>query len=152
MPACVVLVSQPAKAHDFTLNVTSGTDVPINDSANWDTIRSIGFAASAHAHNCMAVASADIANPGGAVANQSYIFTVRIDNSNPVTGGSAERTLELVNNPGVDDPAQHPVSVNNVFFAAALGSHTFYFLGRKVGAAINTEAFDGTLSVVCIAL
>lgn len=98
----------------------------------------------------MTIASADVDNPGGAIANQQYIFTVTID---ALDGGGNDppvRTLELLDSAGVDDPNVHPVSTNQAFFAAANLPHTFRFLGRKVGAAINTNVLRSTLSVVCI--
>jgi hypothetical protein len=150
LPVCIVLVSQPAQAGDFTLNSTSNGNVLLNSNANWTTVRSAAVAAQNHSHSCLTIASADVNNPGGNVANQQYIFNVTIDDPNPVTNGTAERTLELLDSPGVDDPNVHPMSTNNVFSAAANVAHTFRFLGRKVGAAINTDVLDSTLSVLCI--
>ncbi len=150
LPVCIVLVSQPAQAGNFTLNSSSNGNVLINSSADWITIRSVALAAQNHLHSCLTVASADVNNPGGNVGDQRYIFNVTIDNSNPPTDGTAERTLELTDTPGVDDPNIHPVSTNNVFSAAANVAHTFRFLGRKAPGAANTDVLDFTLSVLCI--
>ena len=149
LPLCVVLVSQPAQAGDFTASSASNTNVAITSNINWTTIRSAFVAAQPHAHSCQITAGGDVFNPGGGLVDQQYVFTVTIDDSNPITDGAAERTLELRDNGAVDDPGVMPVSTN-LTVAASTAAHTFRFLGRKVGAAINTNVFDSTLSVVCI--
>lgn len=150
LSACVALTPQSSQATSFTLNSSSNANVAINSSTNWTTIRSAVMSAQNHSHSCMTVASGDVDNPGGSVADQQYIFTVSIDNNNPITDGAAERTLELRDNATIDDPNIKPVATNDVFHVAANVSHTFRFLGRKVGAAANTSVLDSTLSVVCV--
>jgi len=152
LPVCGVLSAQPAQAHDFMLRHASITNVLINSNANWNTIRFVSFNFN-HSHSCLVVASGDVENPGGTVMDQQYRFTVTIDDPNPPTDGSAERTIELRDNadPPVDDPNIHPVATNQVFFAVAAGqTHFIRFLGRKVGAAIDAFVSDASLSVVCI--
>ena len=79
--------------------------------------------------------------------------------TNPVTNAGSERLLELVDNAGVvNDPDYAPVATTQHFTGLTndngtngTGSHTFYFLGRKVEAAdSNTSAVDASLSVVCL--
>ena len=99
-----------------------------------------------------------MAHAGAEGLENQYRFVLTRNNSNPVTNTGSERILELINNSGVNDPNSKPVATTQHFTGLTntngtngTGSHTFYFLGRKVEAADATApVLDASLSVICV--
>jgi hypothetical protein len=110
LAAGVVLVPGVALSHDVVLNIASTADVACTSAANWTTVRSVTLPAIAHAHGCAITAQADLVNPGSDTADQQYHVTVSMDNANPFVDGAGEVTVELRDQPGVNDPNAWPVS------------------------------------------
>ncbi|TPW16957.1 MAG: hypothetical protein FD130_843 [Halothiobacillaceae bacterium] len=138
--AAVLLSPGHVLANQFVTGSSSNVNVTLNSSANWVTIRSVTVtipAADALTHGCVATASADMAYGGPSGVENQYWFVLSRNNANPLTNTGSERMLELVDN-----------KTNG---ANGGGSHTFYFLGRKVTAGTATaDVLDASLSVSCI--
>jgi hypothetical protein len=129
-------------------------DFIVNNSQNWQTILTIvvpaGFLAG-HGHACQATASLDAKNPGGNLVRQYYFFTVTQNNANPpISDTGIERTIELRNQPGVDDLDFLPVSTNAVFGFTANTPQVIRLLGRKFPGAPNLAVDDAVLSIICV--
>lgn len=139
-------------AAPFATGTSTTTNFIINSSVNWQTIRSIFVPSSTTIRRCQAVASLDAINPGGTQSDQQYIFTLSLDNSNPfVNANGAERTIEVRDNGGTDDPNFWPVSTNQFFSLPANATHTIRLLGRKVlSSNLNLTVDDASLSIICI--
>jgi len=157
--AASVLFSTSVFANEVVIGNSSNGDFAVTSSVNWQTIRSATVIINHNApHGCVATASADVSNPGPAGTENQYRFTITRNDTNPVTNGSAERILEMVDNSGVDDPDSKPVStvqhftgLTNTNGLNGTGSHTFRFLGRKVEAGdTNTTVLDASFSIICI--
>ncbi len=159
--AAVLLSPGHVLANQFVTGSSSNVNVTLNSSANWVTIRSVTVtipAADALTHGCVATASADMAYGGPSGVENQYWFVLSRNNANPLTNTGSERMLELVDNTTVNDPDSKPVSTTQHFTgltktngANGGGSHTFYFLGRKVTAGTATaDVLDASLSVSCI--
>jgi len=129
-------------------------DFVVNNSANWQTILTIVVPANflaGHGHACQATASLDAKNPGGNLIRQYYFFTVTQNNANPpISSTGIERTIELRNQPGVDDLDFLPVSTNAVFGFTANAPQIIRLLGRKEPGAPNLLVDDAVLSIICV--
>jgi hypothetical protein len=162
VPIALLLVfSASVLANNFVVGSSSNVNVVVPSSDNWTVIRSATVnipLADGAAHGCVATASADVYNPGPAGVENQYRFVLTRNNTNPVTNAGSERLLELVDNEGVNDPdyaavatTQHFTGLTNDTGPNGTGSHTFYFLGRKVAAAdTDTSVVDASLSVMCL--
>ncbi len=151
-----------ALANNFVTGSSTNVDVTVNSATNWTTIRSatITIPSSDDApHGCVVTASADVQNPGPAGRENQYRFALSLNDSSPVTDTGSERMLELVDNPGAfDDPDSKPVATTQTFRTlgrsngiGGTGTHTFYFLGRKVQEGdSDTKVLDVSLTVICI--
>lgn len=149
----LVAATLPARADSFVKGTNTINDVTVAQSANWTTLLSIDTASSPHSHECLVVASADVRNPGGngSTTDQTYLFTVTLDNNNPVTNGGSEKEIELRDDPNSNDPDRWPVSTNARFELSANAAHTIRLLGRKKGAgAPNVTIEDSILNVACV--
>lgn len=157
----LLLCSGLAMGNQFVTGQSSNANVSLTSAANWRIIRSATIsipAGDTQTHGCVASASADMDHNGASGIENQYLFVLARNNSNPVTNTGSERMLEVVDNSGVDDPDSKPVSTTDYYTnirhnngTNGSGSHTFYFLGRKVDAAdANADVLDASLSVSCI--
>lgn len=155
----LLLTSGLAMGNQFVTGQSSNANVTL--TSNWSTIRSATIvipAGDTQTHGCVANASADMDYDGAAGIENQYLFVLARNNSNPVANTGSERMLEVVNNSGVDDPDSKPVSTTDYYTnirnnngTNGSGTHTFYFLGRKVQAAdSNADVLDASLSISCI--
>ena len=140
----------PVQAGSFALGADRTSNFVITSAANWQTILTINIPSSPHGHACQAVASWDALNPNGNAASQAYIFTITLDNPNPITNSTGvERRLEMRDQPSVNDPNTWPVSTNSVFGLTPNVPHVIRLLGRKA-AGPNLTVDDAHLSILCI--
>ena len=152
-PPVKVFTAQPAHTGGLDGSGTT-TNVSINSDSSWTTLMTVdvNFGTQTHAHQCVAVASADILNPFSGSANQrnSYFFdlTVGLPNGGSVDGPGS-RTVELINNSTYGNATQN-ITTNRVFFNIQNGVHTVYFLGRKSTGAANANVNDSSMSVICM--
>jgi hypothetical protein len=150
LPIGLALAPHPVLAHNFTLGSNRG-DVVLDDFPSWSVLNSVSFniPAGQPSHQCAATAGADAANPRGNGSNQRYNFVLTLDNSNPPVNTDSERTIEMRNQGGVDDPDRWPVTTNQTF-TVGVGGHTIFFLGREENPNNpNMTSEDSNLSVVC---
>ena len=150
----LTVLSGTAQAGPFVFWQQRTLDFTVNNSANWQTILTIvvpaGFLAG-HGHACQATASLDAKNPGGNIFPQYYFFTVTQNNPNPfISANGVERTIELRNQPGVDDLDFLPVSTNVVFGFTANTPQIIRLLGRKAAGAPNLVVDDAVVSIICV--
>ncbi len=152
-------------ANDEVGGSGSVTNKTVSDNMLWTTISSVNHTVNGGAgtNDCMVVASADVDNPSPSTGKQ-YLFTISRNTTNPIENTRAERTLEFVDNSGVDDPNIKPVSTNEVFTGltstngvAGTNLHTFYLLGKKkleqpdgTNTAPDLSVLDYTISTVCV--
>lgn len=157
----LLLASTQVLGNQFVTGQTGNGNVTLNSAVNWITLRSATVtipAGDTKVHGCTVVASADMDFNGPAGVENQYLFVLSRNNSNPVTNTGSERMLELVDNSTVNDPDVKPVSTTDFYTNVrnnngvnGTGSHTFYFLGRKVEAGdTNADVLDASLSVSCI--
>ena len=152
--AALVVCSGPAEAGSFAFGADRTSNFTISSSANWQTILTIVIPASftsGHGHACQAVASLDAVNPGGNASDQTYRFTITRNNENPfVNASGVERTIEVRDQGGVNDPNVWPVSTNSVFGFSPGVIQTIRLLGRKATGAPNLVVDDAHLSIICV--
>ena len=144
-----------AFANNFVTGSSTNVDITLNSATNWTLIRSATITiptSDGAVHGCVATASADVENPGPASRENQYRFALSLDDGSPPAGTGSERMLELVDNPGAfDDPDSKPVGTTQVFRINAQGTHTFYFVGRKIQEGdSNAKVLDASFSVICI--
>lgn len=152
-PPVKVFTARPAHAGGLDGSGTTNNIAISSDSA-WTTLMTvdINFGTQNHAHQCVAIASADVINPFSGSANQrlSYFFDLTVGLPN---GGSADgpgtRTVEFINN-GTYGNALESITTNRAFFNIQNGAHTVYFLGRKSTGAPNANVADSSMSVICM--
>jgi hypothetical protein len=142
-----------ANAAPFASGTGTNSNVTIASSANWTTLLTLNVPSDTQTRSCQVVGSLEARNPGGdnePDSRQTYQFTVTNDNSNPITNGRAERSIEVRDQGGVNDPNFWPVSTNEFFILTPNVAHTIRLLGRKGSGAPNMLIDDSTLSIVCI--
>jgi hypothetical protein len=152
--AALAIVSGTAQAGPFAFGSDRTSGFVISSSVNWQTILTVaipsGFT-SGHGHACQAVASLDAVNPGGNATTQYYFFTITQNNANPfLNANGVERTVEMRNQGGVNDPDFWPVSTNSVFGFAPGVTQVIRLLGRKATGAPNLTVDDAHLSIICV--
>jgi hypothetical protein len=150
-----------ALANNIVVGDFSNADVTIASANNWVTLRTVDVVIPAGdgAHACVATASADVAanSPDLDVENK-YRFVLSRNDNNPFTNTGSERTVELVDNNGVNDPDTKPVATTRHFAGirddngvAGTATHTFYFLGRMFDSSMaDGRVEDASLSVICV--
>jgi hypothetical protein len=159
--AVVVFGTGAALAHNTVAGVATNADVVIDDAANWTILREVNVVIPAGdgSHDCVATASTDLTLLNGDVDEESqYLFVLTRNDNNPTTNTGSERTLALIDNTGVNDPNIKPVATTRPFFnirsdngLGGNGTHTFYFLGRKVSSlTADGTSEDVSFSVVCV--
>jgi hypothetical protein len=147
----LIAVTTPAHADAFVSGTDTRTNFTITNQVDWQTLLSIAVPSSPHTHECMAVASADLVNPAGTGATETYSFTLSLDNANPLQNANGiEKTVELRDNPSINDPSRFPVSTNARFFLSANAAHTVRFLGIKGVGATNMVVEDSVLTLSCV--
>ncbi|HEV8711767.1 MAG TPA: hypothetical protein VGX03_02940 [Candidatus Binatia bacterium] len=160
LSVCLLVVPGRVLAtHELAVGSSTTTNINITSADNWTVLRSVDVSINTTgSHQCVAIASADVGSPGPAGVENQYRFVLTRNDSSPPTNTGSERTLELVDNSGVDDPDSKPVSTNLTFTGLTstngvngTSTHTFRFLGRKVQAGDTTAAvLDSSLSVICV--
>ena len=148
-------------ANNFVKGHISNGNVTLNSHNNWTTIRHVTVdipASDTAVHGCVATASADMDRSGDVGQKTEYRFALSRNDANIQTNTGSERILQLVKNDSIKDPDSKPVSTTRHFTGLTRnnglngdGTHTFYFLGRKVGAGDpNSDVLDASLSVICV--
>lgn len=149
-PPVKVFTASPQHAGGLDGGGTTN-NVSVNSDATWTQLTTVGinFGTQTHAHQCVAIASADVINPFSGSTHNSYIFDLTLDLP---SGGSTDtpgtRMLDFVNNSS-GESAQN-VTTNRAFFNIPNGAHTVYFLGRKNTGAANVSVSDSSMSVICM--
>ena len=148
------LLPQPVLAHNPVLGQSTSANIVLDRFILWTIIRqvNINVPAGGPTHNCAAIASADVRNPGGDGTNQNqrYRFGIALDLAN-VPSPQTLRLIEMRNQTGVNDPDRWPVSTNRTF-AVGPGNHTFYFVGGPAvddGSNPNLTVDSSALTVIC---
>ena len=78
-------------------------------------------------------------------------FTITQNNANPfLSQNGVERTLEMRNQGGVNDPDFWPVSTNRVIGMTPNALQIIRLLGRKQAGAPNLIVDDAHLSIICV--
>jgi hypothetical protein len=154
-PAALVLgifASSLTQAANVAAGSMTTTSVTVASDQNWTVVRSVNLTLpDTQRHTCVVIGSADMGFGGAPGIENRYRFVVTQDEINPLTGGGSERTVELVDNPGVDDPDTLAVSTNQTFSGVGGGLHTYRLLARKADAITSTAGVDdASLSVICV--
>jgi hypothetical protein len=103
----------------------------------------------AHTHTCIVTTSAGTFFGGG--ANGRYVFDLTRTTAAGTlfTAADTARTVDFVDQSGVNDPNNKPVATNRTYFGLS-GSHTFRFTARKTNSsAPNLTVTESTISVNC---
>jgi hypothetical protein len=166
----IAISGQAYSANDEVGGSGTVNNTVVTDNTLWTTLRTVNHTVNGGVgtNDCMVVASADVSNPSPSTGKQ-YLFTITRNNTgNGATplaeNGSAEKTLEFVDNTGVDDPNRKPVSTNVVFTGltstnGTVGTnlHTFYLLGKKKSVhpdgsttAPDLTVEDSRVDFVCV--
>ena len=89
--------------------------------------------------------------PGWGCNQAVLFFTITQNNANPpISENGVERTIELRNQGGVNDPDFWPVSTNRVIGFEPNVSQVIRLLGRKEPGAPNLVVDDAHLSIICV--
>ena len=152
--ALTIVAGTAAQAGSFAYGVDRTSDFTISNSSNWQTILTLtipsGFTAG-HGHACQAVASLDAKNPGGDLAAQYVLLHDHAEQRQSVPqSNGVERTIEMRNQGGVNDPDFWPVSTNRVIGMTANAPQIIRLLGRKQAGAPNLIVDDAHLSIICV--
>lgn len=126
------------------------TNVSLNSDSTWAQLMTVdvNFGTQTHAHQCVAIASADVFNPLSGTHNAYYFdLTVGLPNGGS-TDGPGTRSIDLVNSSSA--PTIQNVTTNRAFFNIQNGVHTVYFLGRKASGSANATVGDSSMSVICM--
>jgi hypothetical protein len=159
--ALVLFGTGVALADNIVVGELSNIDLDILSADNWETVRSVDVVIPAGdgAHACVATASADIAATSPVVnVENKYRFVLTRNDNNPFTNNGSERTAELVDNDGVNDPdtvlvatTRHFLGVRDDNGVNGTGTHTFRLLGRKVDQSMaDGRVEDASVSVICV--
>lgn len=138
-------------AHNPILGQSTSNNTVLDSFLFWTVIRqvNVNVPVGGPTHNCAAIASADVINPGGDGTNQRYRFGIALDIASPSL--QTVRIIEMRNQAGVNDPDRWPVSTNRTF-PVGPGNHTFYFLGGpEVDDGTNPDVTldNSALTVIC---
>jgi hypothetical protein len=129
---------------------TGGTTVNafINSAVPYQTFLTVpvNFTGQSHVHQCLAIGSANVENPGGGTGNQ-YVFNIGMDSG---FGGNSYMTLELADNSGVNDPNFVPVTTNKIFTNISAAPHTFRFGAyKRQPNDPNFTIHNASMTVIC---
>lgn len=131
--------------------VTAVNDEIISATA-WDTLLScIVNLDTDHSHHCVATACADAGGSPVTGTDNDYRFVLSTTAGGPGLDTGWERSVELNDNVGVDDPDSVPVcTTRQLLVSAGQPQVTLFWLARKVAASdANMTVFDSSLSVTC---
>jgi hypothetical protein len=113
----------------------------------WDILDAEALTTTSHS-NCIVSACSDVANSSVTTTDNDYLFTIAL-NTSPGLNTPAERSIELADNPNVNDPGSWPVCSTR-FFSIDPGTHTIYWLGcRETTSDVPTTVYDTSLTVGC---
>lgn len=141
MPAWLALTPHSVLAHDGATGSSTTANTTLNNG--WQTVlRSTVNNQFGNTHYCTVVGSADFQHRSG---NGRYLFGISLNGANPAS--SVTRTVDLNNNPGVDDPNFMEVS-STAFIRIPAGVHTFHLRARRVfGGSARVD--DASMTVNC---
>jgi hypothetical protein len=153
LPVWLALISVEVSAQRCGVEgAQTTTDDPIQTDAAWDTLLAVTVTIpnTGSPWHCVATGSADALNPSGDTTQNLYRFTLSNDDINPPIDSACERTLEMNDNPGVNDSDVTEVSSTCKFINVDAGNHTIRWTARKVAADdADMTVRDSSLSVVC---
>ncbi len=161
----ISLLSQPVLllAHDKVLGAGTNNNKALGEFG-WTLITSVKFSIPVDDqgfHNCAVTASADVDFSGPTNIENKYIFVLS-RNGFPPSNSISERTVELADSLGVDDPDSKPVSTTLTFSSLKWdnglnsqgtgpgGNHEFRFYAKALPGSSATEVLDASMSVVCM--
>lgn len=130
-----------------TANVT--LDIIVDEVTDvWDILESESLTLTS-ASQCIVTACSDVANSSAATLDNDYNFVISFNDTSPGLNTVSERSIELSDNAGVDDPNVWPVCSTRHETLAA-GDHTIYWLGARANAADRiTTVNDTSMTVGC---
>jgi hypothetical protein len=106
----------------------------------------VNFTGQTHLHQCVAIGSANVENPGRGTGHQ-YVFNVGMDSK---YGGSSYMQIELGDNSDVNDPATWPVTTNKIFTSVSAAQHIFRFGAFKRSVLDpNFQINNASMTVLC---
>lgn len=126
----------------------STASVLISSAVPYQTFLSVpvNFTGQTHIHQCLAIGSANVENPGSGTGHQ-YVFNVGMDSS---YGGYSFMTIELADNAGVNDPNFVPVTTNKIFTNISAAPHTFRFGAyKRQPTDPNFTIHNASMTVIC---
>ncbi|ABA57479.1 hypothetical protein Noc_0969 [Nitrosococcus oceani ATCC 19707] len=144
-PLLLAFASQPAFAHSGATGSSRTSNVTLNNGS-WRNILSIPVLLSNHTHYCTVVGSADARHVSGNTGNHQYTFGLSLDGAVPAAG--VTRTVELNNNPGVDDPNVIEIG-STAFFTVPAGVHTFRWRARRSNGNGSAVVDDASMTINC---
>ncbi len=154
LPASLALLSPNLLAADAAGGSATNADQPVG--AAWTVLRSVPVNAVMPRY-CTAVCSADFANPGYFGPPHVYLFTLSLNNVNPLPNGACERTLGFNNIPAnamipdaaIPDNRMKEVTTTCFFNVPQTYYQNIYCLARKTGGA-NATVTDVSMTVNCL--
>jgi hypothetical protein len=129
---------------DITLDavVDEATDI-------WETLESEALTLTTTSQ-CIVVACSDVSNNSNTTTDNDYRFVISLDDTSPGLNTSSERSIELSDNAGVDDPNTWPVCSTRALISVPAGAHTIYWLGSRANAAdVVTTVEDTSMTIGC---
>ncbi|WP_139557914.1 hypothetical protein [Methylotetracoccus oryzae] len=131
---------------------TTNSNVTLNNVVDeatdiWEILESEGLTLTT-ASRCIVTACSDVGHPGSGTDND-YRFVISVDDTSPGIDTSSERSLEMSQNSGVDDPDSVAICSTR-FINIPSGTHTISWLGSRATAADQpTTVFDTNMTVGC---
>ena len=122
-----------------------------NDSNDvWNILESESLTTTSSS-NCIVTACSDVANSSVATTDNDYIFVISLTDISPgVNSSGSERSLELSDNPNVNDPGSWPVCSTRFIPIQTPGTYTVYWLGCRVSSSdVPTTVHDTSLTIGC---
>ncbi len=152
----------PLAHADRGYGIGTTVDKNITDAALWTPVNSVSHTVAADStEDCLVVAGADV-HKAVASTEKTYQFTLVKSSTSqnlpvPANDTATERSLNFVNNNGVNDINNQPVVVNAVFTGltatnglGGTGQHIFNFIAKKGNATNPTiTILDNNMSVLC---
>jgi hypothetical protein len=146
------LAPHRAAPHDAAGGTATRENTLIDSATTFTTVLEVPFdlSAFAHAHHCVATASAQAVNPGGSSTENRYIFVLTLDNTSPSPNHPSARTIEFNDTPVLDDLTLLEVSSTFFFAAVPPGRHTIRWMARQASRDDeNLTVDDASLSIIC---
>lgn len=126
-------------------------DKTVTSSAAWTELLNLTIhLPGTHKHQCAAIASMELINPGGGTTDNQYEFTPTIDNPSGAGHDASLRSIDFDDNGGIDDTNLLEVSTVRLFANINPGAHTLRLVGRKLSATDeNLTVNDSGMVVLC---